>query len=224
MFSDSTLCVGVSNPSPSNNWATTLDEIWNEHGFDDKLNLAAREVQFMWHAHPSAHPLDIKKHIQTHLNGLNPESFEDRIIILSMFNDTDWTQKGKERQHRNLFVHCQRSGSICETIQVRTLVLHGACVREDVVERKSGQWESEKSQMVDLIKCRTSPQIFPATASLSLGQCRKGGRNYHFQGTCENKKIPIKTTLAGNLLCIHNSICQRYDTENLVLTPRGLEK
>ena len=26
-------CVGVSNPDPSNNWTTKLEDVWNEHGF-----------------------------------------------------------------------------------------------------------------------------------------------------------------------------------------------
>ena len=45
VFSETTLCVGISNPDPSNTWATKLDEVWNEHGFDEKLNVAARKVK-----------------------------------------------------------------------------------------------------------------------------------------------------------------------------------
>ena len=33
VFSDAPLCVGVSNPDPSNNWTTKLEDVWNEHGF-----------------------------------------------------------------------------------------------------------------------------------------------------------------------------------------------
>ena len=45
-----------------NNWATPLDEVWNEHGFDEPLNLAAREVQFIWHENLDISTLDIQKH------------------------------------------------------------------------------------------------------------------------------------------------------------------
>ena len=69
MFSDSTLFVGVSNSDPSNNWATILEDEWNEHGFVEQLNLAAREVQFVWHVLPRASTLNIKKHIQRFLKG-----------------------------------------------------------------------------------------------------------------------------------------------------------
>ena len=39
MFSDSTLCVGVSNLDPSNKWATQLEDVWNEHEFVEENQL-----------------------------------------------------------------------------------------------------------------------------------------------------------------------------------------
>ena len=47
VLSDSTLCVGVSNPDPSNNWTTKLEDVGNEHGFVEQMNVAAREVRFI---------------------------------------------------------------------------------------------------------------------------------------------------------------------------------
>ena len=74
----------------SSNWTTKLDDVWKEHGVDE-LNLAAREVQFIWHVYLGALAVDIKKRIQTYLNGQDSENIEERIIMLSMFNDIDWT-------------------------------------------------------------------------------------------------------------------------------------
>ena len=54
-----------------------LDDVWKEHGFAEHLKFTAQEVQFIWHVLPCASTLDIQKHIQTYLNGRNPESFED---------------------------------------------------------------------------------------------------------------------------------------------------
>ena len=79
VFSDSTLCVGVSNPDPSNNWATKYKYVRNEHGFVENFNLAAREVQFIWHVLPGASAIDIKRNFQKYLNGQNPESLHERI-------------------------------------------------------------------------------------------------------------------------------------------------
>ena len=36
----------------------------------------------------------------------------------------------------------------------------------------------------------------------------------------DNKKILINTILASNLPCIYNRLCQRYETENQIFTPK----
>ena len=40
----------------------------------------------------------------------------------------------------------------------------------------------------------------------------------------ENKKMLIKTLMAGNLLCFYKCICQWWDSEHLVFTPRRSEE
>ena len=65
-----------------------------EHGFVEHSNLVALQVQFMWHVRPDASTIDMKRHFQFDLNELNPESFDERVIFMSMFNDTEWTEKG----------------------------------------------------------------------------------------------------------------------------------
>ena len=87
-----------------------------------------------------------------------------------------------------------------------------------------GKWDSVASQMVDILMCHTSHPLFPATAPLSLGQLRNGGRHCHFQGTCENKNTLMITIWARTVLCIYICVCQRYHTENLLLAPRRLEE
>ena len=93
VFSDSTLCVGVSNPDPSSIWVIRLEDVCFEHGFVENLDLAAREVQLIWHVLPGASTIDTKKHIQRYVNGQTPESLHERIIFISMFNDSERTKK-----------------------------------------------------------------------------------------------------------------------------------
>ena len=57
------------------------------------INLATREVQFIWHVLPGAGTIDFEEHIQIYLHGLGPQSLEERIVLLSMFNDVDDTPK-----------------------------------------------------------------------------------------------------------------------------------
>ena len=67
-----------------------------------------------------------------------------------------------------------------------TLVPLGACIRKDMVERKSQQAPRQcdvvASQMVDNVKCHTAHPIFPTTVPLTLGQLEEGGSKWHFQG------------------------------------------
>ena len=95
VFSYSAFCVGVSNPDPCNNWVTKLDEVWNEHGFAEKLDLSAREIKVAWHVLPGASTIDTKKHIR---EWAQSTMIEGRIVFLSMFNDIDWTQKRNEQR------------------------------------------------------------------------------------------------------------------------------
>ena len=79
-------------------------------------------------------PLTSRSMFRNTSTGENPESFDESVMFMSMFNNIEWTKKGN---FETCFAQCQRSGSFCDTIQARTLVIPGACVREDVVERKS---------------------------------------------------------------------------------------
>ena len=130
-LSDSALCVGVSNSDPSNNGATNLKHVWNEHGFlehsvwqPQMCNSFGTYYRCFHHWHRGAY---------SELRGQNPESFDGRIIF-HIFVQRHWMDN--ERQYRNLFAQCQRSRSICDQIQARTLVLLGARVRKYVVKHK----------------------------------------------------------------------------------------
>ena len=81
VFSDSTVCVGVSQIQIHPIIGKQKEDAWNEHGFVRPFNLAAREVQVISHVLRGASALDIKRHLQIHLNGQTPDSFDDRIIF-----------------------------------------------------------------------------------------------------------------------------------------------
>ena len=79
-------CALISNRDPSNIWTTN----WMMCGTNTDLtkrNLAAQEGQFIWHVYPGAP------------NGRDPDTCDEKIMMLSMFNDIDWTK----RQYRHLF-------------------------------------------------------------------------------------------------------------------------
>ena len=171
-----------------------------------KMNLAARTVQLILHVFLGAQTVDIKKHIQTCLNGQTPESVYERIIFMLMFNDIDLTKKGSTE----ICLHTAKEVAAFAT-QLRPG--HWCC------QKKKTWWNGNSNEtsrtmgyyrFVDgwhiQVSHHTSHPMCPATESFSLGQMRKRGTNYHFQGTLD--------ILAGNILCVYNCICQWYDTEN----------
>ena len=184
LFSDSTSCVGISNPDPSNNWATTLDEAWNEHGFAKKKR-TWHEV--IWHVLPGAPTLNIKKHIQRYLNGQDPESFEDRIIFMSMFNDNERTQKGNAET-------CLQNTKEVAAFATRFKPGH-QCFLEAASENT---WWNGKIQRTSrkmryyriAFGCRIQVSF---TLHMQYFQQQWWGKEDHFQSTYDNKKIFIKT-------------------------------
>ena len=103
-------------PGPCYDWATELDDVWNEHGFVETSNLATREVRLCFH-HSNQ---EVHSEILERANS----SYVQRHVM------------DKERQYRNLFAQCSSSGSVRDPFQARTLVLLEARVRKYVVERK----------------------------------------------------------------------------------------
>ena len=113
---------------------TQMDEGRNEHGFDKNLDLAAREIPFVWHVPPGASTIDIKKTCSE-----SPERARSTINRglhhIRAHVQRHWLDK--EEQYRILFAQRQRSGNTCGNIHARTLVFPGARVCKNVVERKS---------------------------------------------------------------------------------------
>ena len=128
-----------------------IRSVWNEHGSVEHFTLTAREVQFMWHVLTGASIDDTKKHIQKYLHGQTPECF-DETIIFHVYVQRH--RMDKKRQYRNL---SKEVAAFATQFKPGQMVLPGARVREDVVERKiqqnQGQWSSIALQMVVIFKC-----------------------------------------------------------------------
>ena len=207
VFSDSTMCVGVSNPDPPTNWATKLQDVWNEHGFVDK---------FIWHVVPRASAIQ------------NQEAFKNtwtgKLQNLSMRGSyaclCSTTLDGQRKAKQKL---------VC------TMPQKWQQLRPNSSQDTGASWSSRQKirggkQLPTKLKdngilSHTSHPIFPATEPLSHGQLNNGWRNYFFQGK-------VKTMMASNLWCIFNRIWPRraeageqidLDPEHLTLTAENSE-
>ena len=148
----------------------------------EQLCLAAREVLFL-HVYPGASTLDIKKHNQTCLNGRVPESFEDRIIILSMFNYTDWTESGNPEI-------CLHNAKEVAAFAAEVKPGH-QCFLALAPERMlwNGKPQNTQGHWYSIASDRT----------IVAWTLEEKELNSHFHGTFDTKKILIKTIVAGQL-------------------------
>ena len=174
VFSDSTLCVGVSKPDPSNNWTTTLEERM------ERTRICWNNQFGSWRGaiHLARVAYEIKKHVQKYLNGQNPESFE-KIILVSLFNDGEWTKKDNTET------------CFCDSVQARTLVLLGACVRKDAVER-TFQRTSRKIRYCRMVEILGPPLAFePRGPIFAVAMGLLGAHFFFWKKKSSQKWVPF---------------------------------
>ena len=165
-------CFGVSNPDPSNTWATKLEDVWNEHGFVEHFHMASREVQIFGHVLPGASTLSVKKHFQRYLYGNNPESSEARIRFMSLSSTTS-------SGHRKVI---QKPGCTAKEVEASATQFKPGywcflvpasekyLVECNLPANLFGKLDIVALQMVLIFKCHISHPIFLATEPLTLGQ------------------------------------------------------
>ena len=192
VFSDSTWCVGASNPDPSNNWSTKLQDVWNERGFVEKLNLAAREVRFMWHVLLGACTLHIKKHVQKYLNGRKPEYLGERIVSMCMFNGICWTKKGNTE---TCWHNAEEVAAFATKFEQRHWCFL-ARVRKYVVETQIPMNFEDTGKLLHCMWLTYSCVKLPTRCFHRQGQCRLERRmQLPFPRYLrDNKKLLIKTS------------------------------
>ena len=155
VLSDSFLCA-------FKNWATKLEDVWNEHGFVETNEFGSPRSAIHWHVFAGVSTVDIMKHFRKYLNGHIPESFDEGIIFMSLSHDIEWTQKGntdtglhnaKEvasfatqfRPKHWCFLRRMRGGTEIPTILKEHDIL-------------------SQCKWVDVFKCHTSHPMFPANS------------------------------------------------------------
>ena len=180
VFSDSTSCVGVSNPDPSNNWAT------EQHGSVEHFNLAVRQVRAYSEIRERAKSRIVWRYDHVHVNvqrhGMDRKAIHRLVCIMP-----------KKWQHLRPSSSQDTGASWVPRQKIRG---------GTEISTNPKPWGCEASEIVDICKCHTSRPKF------QLGQLKTGGSRYHFQGTFENRKILIKTILASNNFCIYNRMCR----------------
>ena len=94
----------------------------------------------------------------------------------------------KERQYKTCLYTAEEVAAFTTKL-ISGLVLPGCCVRKYVLKRKFQRTSRtmEYCRIADGLTCSSFTLHTHYSLSLSLGQLRYGGRNYHFQGTYEQE-------------------------------------
>ena len=102
-------------------------------------NYNGEPIAFEWKIFPGTTASELLRKIQKDLEGqrIRSESFSDRVIFMSMFNDIDLDKKG-----RLLHYQFEKNQNVCVKIHWRTLGILGSRRRKQVVSRIGSQlWQ-----------------------------------------------------------------------------------
>ena len=97
----------------------------------------------------------------------SPEEFEDRIIVMSMFNDIDWTKKGN---HNEYFSSCEKVKDLAKRFPLGHwffLAPGGEKLYGTHEYKLEERWKTTADAMVANFKDSGHP-VFPASSGLDL--------------------------------------------------------
>ena len=154
-----------------------------------------------WNIFPGRTSLEILRKIQKDLQeqSIEPENFEDRIICMSMFNDTDWTRRGNSEQ-------CVSNSDQVKNYAKKFTQGHWTSL-ELGSEKKwygksnylpEGKWKDTANMMVEQFEESGHP-VFKGVSTLARGILRKKNKqgDHTLQcGCCEHR-----TFISNNSLC-----------------------
>ena len=102
VYSDAVLCLGkMTDPADANRrWEGQVEELRQTDSYRELFGFDGEPIEFEWNVFPGLTSLEDLRKMQKDLQEQNiePDNFEDRIIFMSMFNDTDWTRRENSEQ------------------------------------------------------------------------------------------------------------------------------
>ena len=100
VFSESVLCVVKMGDDPLATWKSKIKRSSENNHFMDMNRIDGMPTEFEWKIFPRIQKLGLLEKIKSLMTDLHcePENFEDRIIFMSMHNNTEWKAKGNTEQ------------------------------------------------------------------------------------------------------------------------------
>ena len=196
VYADSVLCVGKieQNPGAADaKWTGQIEDLKRYPSYQDAVGLDGEAIEFEWTNFQGFTTLTVLKEIQTDLARKNtvPENFKNRIIFMSVFNDTEW---------KNNDENCISNAKNVKNYSKRFLPGHWTFLCPGS-EKKwygssyDGQRDRTANRMVQQSK-ETGHPSFTLTSALSRGMLkrRRGKSTIHFNGDVMNTELLFQTT------------------------------
>ena len=169
-------------------------------------------TEFEWKIFPGITTLGFLEKIQSPMRDLQcePEHFKDRIIFMSMCNDTAWQEKGNTQKGVNT-IHRQLRIMLANSLAVIGLSW-GLDQKRSGTESPLTDLTDHRIQSVENMMANFSGSghpIFRASSAFERGELRsKGGgqKSIHFNGSGENIELLLRTVISANLLSVCGAV------------------
>ena len=192
-------------------WKSQLEEFRQSNSYKELLGTDGEPIEFEWNIFPGLTSLEISQKIRKDLKVQNnePEKFEDRIIVVSMLNDIDWTRRGNSEQ-------CVSNSEIVKNCAKRFSrghwAFHGLVSEKKWYGNQSypqeGKWQATAGQMVERFEESGHP-VFKSVSPLARGILRRKNNKetIHFTADASNTEMLFShDSLSKSAQCPRSSL------------------
>ena len=221
VFSDSVLCLGrvLQHPDSNEAWKNRVTGIQSGKSYRDYDAINGASTELEWNIFPGFTTLQLCDKISNLLSdlGQTPETFTERILFMSMFNDISCDRKGNKDE-------CLANAEVVKVLARRFGVGQWSFIGP-VSEKKwyssenspQGAWDNIAEQML-LEFAESGHPTFRATTPLSRGQLKSKGRgklSIHFAADDFTIDTIFRIILSVNQLSVYGAVaalCEEFES------------
>ena len=157
---------------------------------------------------------------------IEPETFTDRIIFMSMCNDNDWTRKGNDGICISNF---EKVKAYAKRFSQGHWTFLGLGDEKKwygtLTYTPEGKWDSTATHMVERFKDTAHP-VFKSISALSRGilKKKKNRDNIHFNADASNTELFFRIIHSVNQLSIYGAVSNWCEQVGLTEEEKGQER
>ena len=221
VFSDSVLCLGRIHQHPESNeaWKKRIEGITTDKSYRDYDGINGEPTEFEWNIFPGFTTLQLCGKVNDLLSDLGeaPETFTERILFMSMFNDISCDGEGNEEE-------CLANARVVKVLAKKcgigqwSFIGPGSEKKWYSGEENSpqGAWDHIADEML-LEFAESGHPIFRATTPLYRGILKSKGHgrlSIHFTADYPTIETIFRIIISANQLSIYGAvanICEEFE-------------